>query len=114
MVPVAHIITGITSVSTFHMRCISVVMALLSLLSLSSYYCVVPRGKYAAVRRCKHRLNGQQFAAKFLRKRRRSADLRPEILHEVAVLDACASSTRIVRLHQVFESAHEMILLLEL
>jgi hypothetical protein len=54
------------------------------------------------------------FAAKFLRKRRRSADLRPEILHEVAVLDACASSTRIVRLHQVFESAHEMILLLEL
>jgi len=72
------------------------------------------RGKYAAVRRCRHRLNGQQFAAKFLRKRRRSADLRPEILHEVAVLDACASSTRIVRLHQVFESAHEMILLLEL
>lgn len=72
------------------------------------------RGKYAAVRRCKDRLSGQQFAAKFLRKRRRSADLRPEILHEVAVLDACATSTRIVRLHQVFESAHEMILLLEL
>lgn len=72
------------------------------------------RGKYAAVRRCKHRSSGQQFAAKFLRKRRRSADLRPEILHEVAVLDACASSSRIVRLHQVFESAHEMILLLEL
>jgi hypothetical protein len=32
----------------------------------------------------------------------------------VAVLDACALSARIVRLHQVFESAHEMILLLEL
>lgn len=72
------------------------------------------RGKYAAVRRCKHRSSGQQFAAKFLRKRRRSADLRPEILHEVAVLEACSTSTRIVRLHQVFESAHEMILLLEL
>jgi serine/threonine protein kinase len=78
-----------------------------------NYYCLC-RGKYATVRRCKHRSSGQQFAAKFLRKRRRSADLRPEILHEVAVLDACASSTRIVRLHQVFESAHEMILLLEL
>ncbi|KAJ4431218.1 hypothetical protein ANN_19815, partial [Periplaneta americana] len=72
------------------------------------------RGKYAAVRRCKNRSSGQQFAAKFLRKRRRSADLRPEILHEVAVLEACSSSSRIVRLHQVFESAHEMILLLEL
>ncbi|PSN32264.1 hypothetical protein C0J52_25840, partial [Blattella germanica] len=72
------------------------------------------RGKYAAVRRCKHRTSGQQFAAKFLRKRRRSADLRPEILHEVAVLEACSVSSRIVRLHQVFESAHEMILLLEL
>jgi serine/threonine kinase 17 len=87
-------------------------LLLLLLLSLSSSF--FHRGKYAAVRRCKHRLSGQQFAAKFLRKRRRSADLRPEILHEVAVLDACTSSTRIVRLHQVFESAHEMILLLEL
>nr|CAD7570750.1 unnamed protein product [Timema californicum] len=72
------------------------------------------RGKYAAVRRCRERATGQQYAAKFLRKRRRSTDLRPEILHEVAVLEACASSPRIVRLHQVFESAHEMILLLEL
>nr|CAD7424086.1 unnamed protein product [Timema monikensis] len=72
------------------------------------------KGKYAAVRRCRERATGQQYAAKFLRKRRRSTDLRPEILHEVAVLEACASSPRIVRLHQVFESAHEMILLLEL
>lgn len=79
-----------------------------------NYCCLFSRGKYATVRRCRHRSSGQRFAAKFLRKRRRSADLRPEILHEVAVLDACASSTRIVRLHQVFESAHEMILLLEL
>jgi len=32
MVPVTHIITGITSVFTFHMRCISVVM--------HYYYCL--------------------------------------------------------------------------
>jgi len=72
------------------------------------------RGKYATVRRCRERRSGRQYAAKFLRKRRRSADLRPEILHEIAVLEACKASPRIVRLHEVFESNHEMVLLLEL
>ncbi|XP_063237510.1 death-associated protein kinase related-like [Bacillus rossius redtenbacheri] len=72
------------------------------------------RGKYAAVRRCRERATGRRFAAKFLRKRRRSEDLRPDILHEVAVLDACAACPRIARLHRVFESAHDMVLLLEL
>lgn len=72
------------------------------------------RGKYATVRRCRCRRTGQQFAAKVVRKRRRSADLRPEILHEVAVLDACRGCPRIVRLHRVFESASDMVLLLEL
>ncbi|XP_054288552.1 death-associated protein kinase 3-like [Macrosteles quadrilineatus] len=72
------------------------------------------RGKYATVRRCRDRRSGRQYAAKFLRKRRRSADLRPEILHEVAVLEACKNSPRIVRLHEVFESTNEMVLLLEL
>nr|CAD7257226.1 unnamed protein product [Timema shepardi] len=85
-----------------------------SALSSSHPISAITQGKYAAVRRCRERATGQQYAAKFLRKRRRSTDLRPEILHEVAVLEACASSPRIVRLHQVFESAHEMILLLEL
>lgn len=76
------------------------------------------RGKYATVRRCRCRTTGQQFAAKVVRKRRRSADLRAdlraEILHEVAVLDACRGCPRIVRLHRVFESPADMVLLLEL
>ncbi|XP_034242432.1 death-associated protein kinase related-like [Thrips palmi] len=72
------------------------------------------RGKYATVRRCRCRSTGQQFAAKVVRKRRRSADLRAEILHEVAVLDACRGCPRIVRLHRVFESPGDMVLLLEL
>ncbi|KAK3927814.1 Serine/threonine-protein kinase 17B [Frankliniella fusca] len=72
------------------------------------------RGKYATVRRCRCRRTGQQFAAKVVRKRRRSADLRAEILHEVAVLDACRGCPRIVRLHSVFESHSDMVLLLEL
>lgn len=72
------------------------------------------RGKYATVRRCRHRKTGHQYAAKYLKKRRRSTDLRYEILHEVAVLHACAQCPRIVNLYQVFETAHEMILILEL
>ncbi|XP_018896407.2 uncharacterized protein [Bemisia tabaci] len=71
------------------------------------------RGKYATVRRCRERRTGAVYAAKYLRKRR-SADLRHEILHEVAVLDSCRNCTRIVKLHQVFESSQDMILLLEL
>ncbi|KAF4513835.1 UNVERIFIED_CONTAM: hypothetical protein B566_EDAN016668 [Ephemera danica] len=49
-----------------------------------------------------------------MKKRRRSTELRGEIVHEVAVLEACAGCPRVVRLHQVFESDQEMILLLEL
>lgn len=72
------------------------------------------RGKYATVRRCRDKQTGKQYAAKFLRKRRRNADLRPEILHEVAVLEACTYNSRIVNLYKVFETSTEMILLLEL
>lgn len=72
------------------------------------------RGKYATVRRCRERTSGRQWAAKFLRKRRRAQELRVEALHEVAVLDAAANCSRLVSLHQVFETNTEMVLVLEL
>uniref|UniRef100_A0ABD2XCI7 Protein kinase domain-containing protein n=1 Tax=Trichogramma kaykai TaxID=54128 RepID=A0ABD2XCI7_9HYME len=72
-------------------------------------------GKYATVRRCRERSTGRQWAAKFLKKRRtRAQELRAEALHEVAVLDAAAHCTRLVTLHQVFETPTEMVLVLEL
>jgi len=74
----------------------------------------VCRGKYATVRRCRERSSGRQWAAKFLRKRRRAQELRVEALHEVAVLDAAAHCSRLVSLHQVFETNTEMVLVLEL
>lgn len=83
-------------------------------LRLLTYLFVSYRGKYATVRRCRDKRSGKQYAAKFLRKRRRNADLRPEILHEVAVLEACTYNSRIVNLYKVFETSNEMILLLEL
>lgn len=72
------------------------------------------RGKYATVKRCRERSSGRQWAAKFLKKRRRAQELRAEALHEVAVLDAAARCSRLVSLHQVFETKTEMVLVLEL
>ena len=72
------------------------------------------RGKFAAVRKCTRKETGIEYAAKFIRKRRRAMDQRQDILHEVAVLKITADSRRIVRLHDVYETATEMALVLEL
>ncbi|XP_037075055.1 serine/threonine-protein kinase 17B-like [Pollicipes pollicipes] len=68
------------------------------------------RGQFASVRKCTHKLTGQRFAAKVLRKRRRLTD----IYHEIAVLDTFADCNRIVQLHEVYETNTEIILVLEL
>ncbi|XP_034242469.1 serine/threonine-protein kinase 17A-like [Thrips palmi] len=90
---------------------------------ISNYYHVeqtpFARGKFAAVRKCTHRLTNVDYAAKFIRKRRRSMDQRQEILHEVAVLRLAeraqsAQSARIVRLHEVYETPQEIAIVLEL
>jgi len=72
------------------------------------------RGKFAAVRKCTHKESGIEYAAKFIRKRRRAMDQRQDIVHEVAVLKIAADSHRIVGLHDVYETATEMALVLEL
>jgi serine/threonine kinase 17 len=72
------------------------------------------RGKFAAVRKCTHKETGVEYAAKFIRKRRRAMDQRQDIMHEVAVLKIAADSARIVQLHEVYETPTEMALILEL
>ncbi|KAF4521001.1 hypothetical protein B566_EDAN002497 [Ephemera danica] len=74
-------------------------------------------GKFAAVRKCTHQQTGVEYAAKFIRKRRRAMDQRHEILHEVAVLRLALleqAGGRIVRLHEVYETHSEMALILEM
>lgn len=83
------------------------------LLLVFIYICFF-RGKFAAVRKLVHKVTGVAYAGKFIRKRRRSMDQRDEILHEVAVLRLCDDSHRIVRLVEVYETATEMALVLEL
>uniref|UniRef100_A0A8C3AGR2 non-specific serine/threonine protein kinase n=1 Tax=Cyclopterus lumpus TaxID=8103 RepID=A0A8C3AGR2_CYCLU len=71
------------------------------------------RGKFAVVRKCVEKCTGHEYAAKFMRKRRKGQDCRMEIIHEIAVLELATASHRVVNLHQVYEMASEMVLVLE-
>lgn len=71
------------------------------------------RGKFAVVRQCISKSTGQEYAAKFLKKRRRGQDCRAEILHEIAVLELARSCPHVINLHEVYETATEIILVLE-
>lgn len=84
----------------------------------SDQYSLIPgkelgRGKFAVVKKCVERRTGKEYAAKFLRKRRKGQDCRLEIVHEIAVLELATASPRVITLHQVYETASEMILVLE-
>ncbi|XP_060528371.1 death-associated protein kinase related-like isoform X2 [Cylas formicarius] len=72
------------------------------------------RGKYATVCRAVHKKTGTHYAAKFVKKRRRNQDQMKEIIHEIAVLMQCSATSRVIRLHEVYESSTEMVLVLEL
>lgn len=74
---------------------------------------VLGRGKCAVVRRCTEKSTGRDFAAKFIKKRRRGKDCRAEIIHEIAVLEMAKSNPHIVDLHDVYETGNEMVLILE-
>ncbi|XP_031692000.1 serine/threonine-protein kinase 17A [Oncorhynchus kisutch] len=84
----------------------------------TDHYTIIPgkelgRGKFAVVRKCVEKCTGQEYAAKFMRKRRKGQDCRLEIIHEVAVLELATASQRVVNLHQVYEMAAEMVLVLQ-
>uniref|UniRef100_A0A1A7Z181 Serine/threonine-protein kinase 17A n=1 Tax=Iconisemion striatum TaxID=60296 RepID=A0A1A7Z181_9TELE len=71
------------------------------------------RGKFAVVKKCVEKATGKQFAAKFLRKRRKGADCRVDILNEIAVLESTKANPYVVGLHEVYETNSEIILILE-
>ncbi|XP_004629710.1 serine/threonine-protein kinase 17A [Octodon degus] len=72
-----------------------------------------PTGKFAVVRKCIKKDSGKEFAAKFMRKRRKGQDCRMEIIHEIAVLELAQDSPWVINLHEVYETPSEMILVLE-
>ncbi|XP_010827369.1 PREDICTED: serine/threonine-protein kinase 17A isoform X1 [Bison bison bison] len=70
-------------------------------------------GKFAVVRKCIKKDSGKEFAAKFMRKRRKGQDCRMEIVHEIAVLELAQDNPWVINLHEVYETPSEMILVLE-
>lgn len=77
----------------------------------------IGRGQYAVVKRCREKATGKEFAAKFVRKRRKGKDCRAEVWHEVEVLNATNlphQHPQIITLYDVFETRSEVILILEL
>ncbi|KFO20603.1 Serine/threonine-protein kinase 17A [Fukomys damarensis] len=70
-------------------------------------------GKFAVVRKCIKKDSGKEFAAKFMRKRRKGQDCRMEIIHEIAVLELAQDNPWVINLHEVYETPSEMILVLE-
>ena len=80
------------------------------LLIVNGYY----RGKFAVCWYAKHRKTGKEYAAKIVKKRRRGKAVKPEVIHEIAVLESCSHCPYIVNLYEVFEDDVEMVLILEL
>lgn len=78
-----------------------------------SFFCHC-RGKFGTVRRAVHKKTGVQYAAKFLRRRRRDQCYTKDINHEIAVLMLCAESKHIINLYAVHETRLETALVLEL
>lgn len=84
----------------------------------TEYYDIIPgkelgRGKFAVVRKCVEKSTGKEYAAKYMRKRRKGQDCRTEIIHEIAVLELAAACPRVVNLHEAYEMTSEMVLVLE-
>ncbi|KAM9308830.1 serine/threonine-protein kinase 17A [Gastrophryne carolinensis] len=71
------------------------------------------RGKFAVVRKCIEKDTEKEYAAKIVRKRRMGQDCRAIILHEIAVLELARENPWVIKLHEVYETATEMILVLE-
>lgn len=72
------------------------------------------RGNFGTVRRATHKETGIMYAAKFLRRRRRATCWVKQIQHEIAVLMLSSGSKQIVKLHAVYETRNEFVLILEM
>ncbi|OWA51817.1 Serine/threonine-protein kinase 17A [Hypsibius exemplaris] len=88
-------------------------------LSIIPLYLLVPKGikavgKFAVCWHARHRKTGKEYAAKIVKKRRRGKAIKPEVIHEIAVLESCSHSPYIVNLYEVYEDDAEMVLILEL
>lgn len=72
------------------------------------------RGRFAVVRKCTHKDGSKNYAAKFVRKRKMGRSCHEDILKEIRILEMSTNHPRMIRLHEVYETSTEVILVLEL
>uniref|UniRef100_A0A8C9FQV7 Protein kinase domain-containing protein n=1 Tax=Pavo cristatus TaxID=9049 RepID=A0A8C9FQV7_PAVCR len=74
-------------------------------------------GQFAVVKKCREKSTGQQFAAKFIKKRRTKSSRRgvgrEDIEREVSILKEIRHPN-VITLHDVYENKTDVILILEL
>ncbi|CAI4229948.1 unnamed protein product [Auanema sp. JU1783] len=75
-------------------------------------------GQFAVVRKVTKRTSGEEFAAKFIKKRRyatsRRGVTRANIEREVSVLQTIGGHSNVIQLYEVYETPGDVILVLEL
>ncbi|XP_033185737.2 uncharacterized protein LOC117154669 [Bombus vancouverensis nearcticus] len=84
---------------------------------ITEHYEIDPKpfanGQWAKVYRCRSRATGILYAAKYSSRNRFNADCSAELRHEIALLSLCSQSHRVIRLHDVYETPKEIILVME-
>ncbi|XP_014469952.1 PREDICTED: putative serine/threonine-protein kinase YPL150W isoform X2 [Dinoponera quadriceps] len=70
-------------------------------------------GQWARVYRCRSRSTGIFYAAKYSSRNRFNVDCSAELRHEIALLSLCSQSPRVVKLHDVYETQKEIIMVME-
>ncbi|XP_071957750.1 serine/threonine-protein kinase 17A-like [Antedon mediterranea] len=71
------------------------------------------RGRFAVVRKFQHKKTQKYYAAKFIRKRKKGKDCRGDIIKEIQILELTNDHPRLIDLFEVYETQHEVILVLE-
>ncbi|KAK7081786.1 Serine/threonine-protein kinase 17A [Halocaridina rubra] len=84
-----------------------------SLHFIDSFSSVQMGGQFAIVYHCRHRITGEEFAAKFSSRWRLGADCTADIIHEVAVCAMLKPTHRTIQLHDVFSTDTELVLVME-
>ncbi|ROT69105.1 putative serine/threonine-protein kinase Nek4-like isoform X1 [Penaeus vannamei] len=73
----------------------------------------IARGQFAVVYHCRHRITGEEFAAKFSSRWRLGADCTSDIVHEIAICVMLRPTPRAVQLQDVFKTDAEFVLVME-
>ncbi|XP_047484962.1 zinc finger CCCH domain-containing protein 13-like [Penaeus chinensis] len=73
----------------------------------------IARGQFAVVYHCRHRITGEEFAAKFSSRWRLGADCTADIVHEIAICVMLRPTPRAVQLQDVFKTDAEFVLVME-